>query len=62
MICHVRSDNITLNEVHHGILFDRRETEQTSRVSALAGHLPEEVMSCCFYCLFIKLSVVMIFR
>ena len=24
MICHVRSDNITWNEVHHGILFDRR--------------------------------------
>ena len=24
MICHVRSGNITWNEVHHGILFDRR--------------------------------------
>ena len=24
MICHVRSDNITWNEVHRGILFDRR--------------------------------------
>ena len=24
MICHVGSDNITWNEVHRGILFDRR--------------------------------------
>ena len=38
------------------------ETEQTSRVSALAGDLPERLLSCCFHCLFIKFSVVMIFR
>ena len=38
------------------------ETEQTSRVSALAGDLPERLLSSGFHCLFIKFSVVIIFR
>ena len=38
------------------------ETEQTSRVSALAADLPERLLSCCFHYLFNKFSVVMIFR
>jgi len=37
------------------------ETEQTSRVSALVDDLPERLWSCCFHCLIIKFSVVMIF-
>ena len=37
------------------------ETEQSSQVSALAGDLSERLLSCCFHCLFIKFSVVMIF-
>ena len=38
------------------------ETEQTLQVSTLAVDLPEKLLSCCFHCLFINFSVVMIFR
>ena len=39
MICHVRSDKITWNEVHRGILFDRRlsKTENSLRGRRLKG-------------------------
>ena len=50
----INTSDVKISSVYVG-------TEQTSRVSALAGDLPERLLSCYFHCLFIKFSVVMIF-
>ena len=45
MMCHVRSDNITWIEVHHGILFDRRLDHDRTLSNGTIGYSVFEVIN-----------------